>query len=117
MATSTIGKWLASITGNSPLKARPPASSRSRAASLAVRSAASERSATAMVGLLRQVMSMEVRFTIAHEIGKMPVGILDEETPCDAGDDLRRPIFKPGDAVAHGTEARDGAVVEDVDAA
>src|SRR6266567_636297 len=89
MATSTIGRWLASMTGNSPLKARPSASSLSSSASLPAMSGASERSATAIVKLLRQVMSAEMRLIIAHQGLEVPVGVLEKEIPRDAGDDLR----------------------------
>src|SRR5712692_7637336 len=98
------------MTGNSPLNVRPSTSSFSSAASLRLISSASERSATAIMKPLRHVVGAEVRLIIAHQGLEMPVGILEEETPRDAGDDLRCPIFKTGHAVAHRPEARDGAV-------
>src|ERR1700674_3343402 len=105
------------MTGNSPLNARPSTSSLASAASLPSIAGASVRSATAIVQLLRHAVGAEMRLIVAHQRLKVPVGILEEEAPRDAGDDLRCPIFKAGDAVAHRSEARDGTIVEDMDAA
>src|SRR5260370_9415421 len=58
-----------------------------------------------------------MRLIIAHQTVEVAIGIFEKEGPGDPGDDLRRAIFKPGDAVAHRAEARDRAIVEDMDAA